>query len=110
MVMEHRFSSRWPLNLQVALYSRGALVARGVCRNVSRDGMFVQVDPGLLFRNALVEVEILTAERSGRLRLPAMVAYCGHDGVGLVFDEVAEPVALQMLRTYLHELRMRDTV
>ncbi|WP_172600347.1 PilZ domain-containing protein [Sulfurivermis fontis] len=108
--MEHRFSYRWPLNLQVALYSRGALVARGVCRNVSRDGMFVQVAPGLLFRNALVEVEILAEERSGRLRLPAMVVHCGHDGVGLVFDEVAEPESLQRLHAYLHHLRMRDTV
>lgn len=103
--MEHRFSPRLPLTLQVALYSRGALVARGVCRNVSRDGLFVLVDPRLLYRNALVEVEILAEERSGRLRLPAMVAHCGHDGVGLVFDEVAEPEALQMLRAYLYSLR-----
>jgi len=39
--MEHRFSSRLTLPLQVALYARGALVTRGVCRDVSRDGMFV---------------------------------------------------------------------
>lgn len=103
--MEHRFSSRLPYTLQVALYARGALVARGICRNVSRDGMFVEVNPGLLYRNALVEVDVLAQERSGRLRLPAMVAHCGHDGVGLVFDEVAEPEALQMLRAYLHSLR-----
>ena len=103
--MEHRFSSRLPITLQVALYARGALVARGVCRDVSRDGLFVLVDPGCLFRNALVEVEILTAEHSGRLRLPAMVAHCGHDGVGLGFDEVAEPEVLQMFRSYLRSLR-----
>lgn len=103
--MEHRFSSRLPIMLQVALYARGALVARGICRDISRDGMFVLIDPACLVRNALVEVEILTAEHAGRLRLPAMVAHCGHEGVGLVFDEVAEPEALQMLRSYLQSLR-----
>lgn len=102
--MEHRFSSRLTLPLQVALYARGALVTRGVCRDVSRDGMFVFVDPDCLYRNALVEVEILTEGR-GQLRLPAMVVHCGRDGVGVVFDEVAEPEAIQMLQTYLQSLR-----
>ena len=103
--MEHRFSERTPLALHVALYARGALVARGICRDISRDGMFVFVDPGCLYRNALVEVEILAEERGGRLRLPAMVAHCGNEGVGLVFDEVAEPEALHMLRSNLNSLR-----
>lgn len=81
-------------------------MARGVCRNVSHDGMFVWVDPACLFRNALVEVEILVPERNDRLRLAAMVVHCGHDGVGLVFGEAAEPGAIQRLRAYLRTLQI----
>ncbi len=104
--MEHRFSPRLPFHLQAVLYSRGALVARGICRDVSRDGMFVFMDSACLHRNALVEVELLAPGRKGRLRLPAMVVHCGHEGVGLLFDEVAEPQALHMLRAYVRSLWM----
>jgi hypothetical protein len=104
MTMEHRFSPRLPFPLHVALWARGAVVAQGVCRDVSRDGMYVYVDPACLHRNALVEVEFMAPDGQGRLCLPAMVAHCGNDGIGLVFDELAEPQALRMLRAYLQSL------
>lgn len=106
--MEHRFSPRLLYPLNVTIYTRGTLVARGVCRDVSRDGMFVRLDADGLSRNALVEVEIVPPDNAGRLRLPAMVAHCENDGVGLIFDEAAEPQVLQIWWKYVRKLRGRQ--
>lgn len=104
--MEHRFSPRLSYPLDVAIYVRNTLVARGVCRDVSRDGMFVYLDADSLSRNALVEVEIV--QPNNRLCLPAMVAHCENDGVGLIFDEAAEPQALQIWWNYVRALRQKQ--
>lgn len=98
--MEHRFATRCPLPLAVVLYAKGSVVAHGVCRDVSSEGMFVRLRPCRLQRNAIVEVEILATGS----RLHALVAHCGQDGVGLVFDDAEVAEGLLRLKRYLQRV------
>ncbi len=98
--MEHRLARRVRVPLDVVLYARGSMVARGLCRDVGLYGLYVQTDPGVLHRNALVEVEILAAG----VRLHALVVHCNGEGVGLAFDEATRPEQMARLREFLRAL------
>jgi len=98
--VEHRLTRRIRIPLDVVLYARGSVFGRGICRDIGLQGMYVEAEPGLLRRNTLVEVEILTAG----LCLPALVVHCDKRGAGLAFDETASPEPLRHLREFLQGL------
>ena len=86
--MEHRLSSRTPLNANVVIYynSLGLLQARSV--DVSRHGMLVRTWPMTLPLHAIVDVAFpLQSGRRGASpqRTPAMVVRQVDEGVGLMF-------------------------
>ena len=86
--MEHRLSSRTPLNANVVIYynSLGLLQARSV--DVSRHGMLVRTWPMTLPLHAIVDVAFpLQSGRQGAApeRTPAMVVRQVNEGVGLMF-------------------------
>lgn len=82
---EHRSSARFPASAEVLLYLKGLPVASGRVRNVSRDGMFVQMPGVTLGCNDYVELE-MRVTREGDVRLPAMVVHGNACGIGLVVD------------------------
>lgn len=98
--MEHRFAARCHLPLAVALYARDSMVARGVCRDVGAEGMFVRMRPCHLHRNSIVEVEILAIG----LRLRALVVHCGEEGAGLVFEDTKAAQGMVLLQRYLRRV------
>lgn len=102
--MEHRFSRRMCRNTEVVLFSRGSAVARGVCRDLSVDGMFVETDVGLFHHHACLEVQL---PENGGMRLPALVVHRGAEGIGLSF-ELAGPEVLRWLQAYLRRKATDD--
>jgi len=95
--MEHRLSSRTPLNANVVIYynSLGLLQARSV--DVSRHGMLVRTWPMTLPLHAIVDVAFpLQSGKRGAppQRTPAMVVRQVDEGVGLMF---ANELALEGL-------------
>lgn len=98
--MEHRLSSRTPLNANVVIYynSLGLLQARSV--DVSRHGMLVRTWPMTLPLHAIVDVAFpLQSGPRGTppQRTPAMVVRQVDEGVGLMFaneltlDDLVKP-------------------
>jgi hypothetical protein len=86
--MEHRLSSRTPLNANVVIYynSLGLLQARSV--DVSRHGMLVRTWPMTLPLHAIVDVAFpIQSNKQGTppQRTPAMVVRQVDEGVGLMF-------------------------
>jgi len=101
MRIEHRWAPRQPATVPVSLACRTIGLLRGWLRNVSKGGALVQVSTQLP-PHAPVEVILpIYPGPSQRLcRLSAIVARCGDDGVGLMFDRV-EPEAWLALLAHL---------
>lgn len=90
MAMEHRWSERKPIEMEVALYYAPVGTIVGKTRDVSLEGMFVHT-PGLeLPLHAELEVSFVT--RSGpdehEHHLPAYVVHGDDEGVGLMLRHV----------------------
>lgn len=86
--MEHRWSRRKPLELEVRVDSdEGTLCARS--RDVSLEGMFLHGPVGLLEQNSLVDLEFRLGKTSGAkvYRVKAYIVRCADDGVGVMFLE-----------------------
>lgn len=84
---QQRWSTRLPLELDVALYGEGARVLAARTRNISLGGMFVQTfEP--LFLDAMVVTAFGFRNQDDRAyyRLPATVVRAAEDGVGLMFN------------------------
>ena len=91
--MEHRLSKRTTLTMDVAIYRDGMDVRPGRALNISRNGIFIQIDPSILPRYSLVEVDLRRYSPSNADITPrrafAMVVWCAEQGIGLTFaDEV----------------------
>ena len=102
MIIEHRLSTRIHAPLPVVMYANGHVFAYGVSRDLNSHGLFVQVDPSRIGRNAIVEVEIPVL----RMRMPAMVVHRNEEGVGLTFSDSLSPQVLrelQLLAARLHD-------
>jgi len=82
--MEHRYAKRNVENLDVLLHCRRDIVLQGQSRNISTDGIFVELFNSQLKQNNFVEVEY---ERAGfpRFKQRSMVVHVRADGVGLIF-------------------------
>lgn len=86
--MEHRWSRRKPLDLEVRVNSdEGTLCTRS--RDVSLEGMFLHGPVKLLEKNSLVDLEFRLGNKSGAklYRVKACIVRSAEDGVGVMFLE-----------------------
>ncbi|HHJ15884.1 MAG TPA: hypothetical protein ENJ80_04215 [Gammaproteobacteria bacterium] len=90
MSIEHRWSSRKEINLDVSLYYPPIGMVNGKTRNISLEGMYVDLQGVRIPAQARLEI-CFTAENRGKPvehRLPAYVVHGGDGGVGLMLQHV----------------------
>jgi len=90
MGVEHRWSSRKEINLDVSLYYPPIGMINGKTRNISLEGMFVSLKGVRIPPQSRLEISF-TAEARGRTiehRLPAYVVHEGEEGIGLMLQHV----------------------
>ena len=90
MGVEHRWSSRKEINMDVNLYYPPVGMINGKTRNISLEGMFVDLKGIQIPAHARLEI-CFTAEARGRTiehRLPAYVVHGNGAGVGLMLQHV----------------------
>jgi len=78
--MEHRWKKRRQLSLDVVVRTRNALILHGKSRDISHDGMSIQLAVQAVPINAMVEIEF-----PGCGCLHAWVMHVGDDGIGVMF-------------------------
>lgn len=91
MSMEHRWSERKPIEMEVALYYAPVGTIAGKTRDVSLEGMYVQTDGIDLPMHAELEVSFTTRSGNGAHQehhLPAYVVHGNGSGVGLMLRHV----------------------
>jgi hypothetical protein len=90
MGVEHRWSSRKEINLDVSLYYPPVGTISGRTRNISLEGMFVDLEGVQIPPQSRLEVAF-RAELHGRCtehRLPAYVVHSDEGGIGLMLQHV----------------------
>jgi hypothetical protein len=90
MGIEHRWSSRKNIDLNVSLYYPPVGMVNGRTRNISLEGMFVKVRGVRIPAQARLEVCFTTDNRGRSVehRLPAYVVHQSDGGVGLMLQHV----------------------
>ncbi len=85
--MKDRQSPRVPLRLPVRLGWRKSKALRCRTRNVSMQGMFVEISPDAIEKNHYVQLCFPVTEGSiSRIcRVPGKIAHVAEDGVGLQY-------------------------
>lgn len=90
MAIEHRWSSRKNINIDVSLYYPPLGMISGKTRNISLEGMFVDLEGVNIPPQARLEI-CFTAETRGSAsehRLPAYVVHGSDQGIGLMLQHV----------------------
>lgn len=90
MAIEHRWSERKPIEIEVALHYDPVGTINGRTRDVSLEGMFVRTQGVELPVNAELEV-IFVTEKNGKPQehhLPAYVVHGDGNGVGLMLRHI----------------------
>lgn len=87
--MEHRWSNRYPLDVDVGLYQHGQRIAVCKIRDIGIEGMFLETGPLFYRVNTLLDVEfeidVSRRYRTPRVyRLPVMVVHNTKWGVGVM--------------------------
>lgn len=85
MSVERRYSARHPLDLRVHIRYRKRRFYCARARNLSVDGMYLEVQAVTLPTGTLVELEF-ECQGSNRL-LPAIVVHHAGNGVGVMFRD-----------------------
>ncbi len=90
MTVENRWSSRKPLNLDVSLHYPPIGVIDTRTRNVSLEGMFVELKGVRIPLQSRLEVAFQVGSRDGSVehRLPAFVVHESEDGIGLMLQHI----------------------
>ncbi|WJW75069.1 PilZ domain-containing protein [Thiohalobacter sp. IOR34] len=90
MAVEHRWSERKPIQMEVALHYPPVGTLRCTTRDVSLEGMFVATDGVELPPQAELEISFVTEDAGHRHehRMPAYVVHGNGDGVGLMLRHV----------------------
>lgn len=91
MTMEHRWSERKPIEMDVALYYAPVGTIAGKTRDVSLEGMYVQTKGLDLPLHAELEVSFVTrtgSDTGHEHHLPAYVVHHNDGGVGLMLRHV----------------------
>ena len=90
MSIEHRWSSRKAIDLDVNLYYPPVGIVNGKTRNISLEGMFVDIKGVHIPAQARLEI-CFSAETCGKStehRLPAYVVHSDASGIGLMLQHV----------------------
>jgi len=90
MGMEHRWSERKPINMDVTLYYEPIGRVHGKTRNISLEGMFIETHGTYLPPKAELEVSFVTHEgnRERAHKVPAYVVHGGDKGIGIMLRHV----------------------
>ncbi len=91
MTMEHRWSERKPIEIEVSLYYAPIGTVKGTTRDVSLEGMYVQANEIELPLHAELEVSFVTRTSNGEHahHMPAYVVHGnGNGGIGLMLRHV----------------------
>lgn len=90
MAVEHRWSSRKDISMDVNLYYPPVGMINGKTRNISLEGMFVTLKGVKIPPQARLEI-CFSAKTRGKTtehRLPAYVVHGSDNGVGLMLQHV----------------------
>ena len=90
MGIEHRWSSRKNINIDVSLYYPPIGTISGKTRNISLEGMFVDLEGASIPPQARLEVRFTAQTRDSAVehRLPAYVVHGSEQGIGLMLQHV----------------------
>ncbi|MGD8854459.1 MAG: PilZ domain-containing protein [Gammaproteobacteria bacterium] len=89
--MNHRFSVRVPLRVEVKLSRHGNDLGRYMTRDIDSDGAYLETGQLVVFPNEIVDVGIrFPGENSGNLSIKGMIVRTTSQGIGLMFTESSE--------------------
>ena len=90
MSIEHRWSERKPIEMEVFLYHPSTGEIAGKTRDISLEGMYVETNGAELPVNSELEVSFITLTETGpkQHRVPAYVVHGSANGVGLMLRHV----------------------
>lgn len=101
--MEHRYSLRKPVALDVLLYYQGLPVSICPARDIGLGGIAVRPTRlAVLPPHSPVEIELLHKDGGKRERLPAYVVHSSSHGMGLIFSTISQD-AFHTIRQLLTE-------
>lgn len=104
--MEHRWSLRKPVDIEIGLRRQGTSAKRYKTRNISLEGIFVESGPDNWPEDTFLELELPLydnqsgIEREQRHRIPVVVVHRADGGMGLMFCVFDQP----LFRTVEHLL------
>lgn len=109
--MEHRWSKRFNVNVDVSLYHRGNSAVKCKTRDAGSAGIFIESAPQTIVKNTFLEVGF---DEGGNLRykkarkhlVRALVVHSSAKGVGLMFIKPEPEVLLawrQVMRRARHQ-------
>lgn len=87
MTTEHRWSTRKNISIDVSLYYPRVGIINGKTRNISLEGMFVELDGSPIPNKAILEVSFHSDAPGGKTtehRLPAYAVHKLDGGIGLM--------------------------
>jgi len=79
-MLEHRWEKRRQVSLDVVVRGRNGLTLHGRARDISTEGMFIQLAPQAVPTSTVVEIEL---SRCGSLH--SWVVHTGDEGIGVMF-------------------------
>jgi hypothetical protein len=97
--MEHRYSDRLNADLNIVIYKQNLLVAMGIVKNISSEGVFIESMYDDLAANQLLEIEFFANDSALKnRRFSAVVVHRSETGFGAEIENVAEKISLAMIR------------
>ena len=87
--MEHRWSVRKPVDIDVRVYHGGFPGARVRARNIGMEGMYIETRGLALPKNSVLDVEFRLddAGEGQNFRVPSFVRHVSGGGVGVMFRQ-----------------------
>jgi len=85
MSVERRYCARHPVDIRVHIRYRNRRFYSGRARNLSTDGMYLEVRSLTLPTGTLVELELDAGARDRYV--PALVVHRDHGGIGVMFRD-----------------------
>ena len=112
--MEHRWSKRFDVNVDVSLYHRGEPVIECATSDAGTGGIFINHVPQTVEKNTFLEVEFkegsnLRYKRARVFRLRALVMHSSNKGVGLMFLK-SDPETLLAWRQVMRKARHQPSI
>jgi len=107
--MEHRWSKRFNVNIDVSLYGRDGSVVQCKTHDAGTGGICIDAVPEALIESPLLEVEFeeggdFRYKKSRNFRFRALVVHSSTKGIGLMFVE-SKPETLFAWRQVIRRIR-----